>query len=76
MRSELVYSAGAMIGNRFLLASVTMRAVKRLHVGSTRTEDTANQVFSEIATGRYIEVTMPEVKPAPLVEALLVSSAA
>jgi hypothetical protein len=76
MRSELVYSASTKIGNRFLLATVTIRAVKRLHVISTRTEDTANKVFAEITAGRLIEVKAPELKPLPLIGELLISPAA
>ena len=43
MRSNLVYSAGLKIENRFLLATVVMRAVRKLHIDSTRTEDTTNR---------------------------------
>ena len=45
MRSELVYSAGIKIANRFLLATVAIKAVRKLHISTTRTEDTANVVF-------------------------------
>lgn len=76
MRSELVYSASIRIDNRFLLATVTMRAVKRLHIVSTRTEDTANHVLSEVASGRFVEVKMPELKPLAPIDTLLISPAA
>ncbi len=76
MRSDLVYSAGIQIENRFLLATVVMRAVKKLHIDSTRTEDTANQVFAEIANGRYAPAVLPEPAPPPLIEPLLISPAA
>lgn len=76
MRSQLVYSAGLHIPNRFLLATVVMRAVRTLHVGSTRTEDTANKVLSEIASGRYIDTEAPELAPMPAIEPLLITSAA
>lgn len=76
MRSELVYSAGIQIQNRFLLSSVVMRAVKRLHVPSTRVEDTANQVFTDIAVGTYIDVKVPAIQPQPLIEPLLIAPAA
>src|ERR1700679_1299034 len=49
MRSELVYQAGLKIENRFLLAATAMRAARKLHVSSTRTEDTVNRVFTEVA---------------------------
>jgi hypothetical protein len=76
MRSELVYSASTKIENRFLLATVTMRAVKRLHVVSTRTEDTANRVFTELAAGNFLEVKTPKLKPIPPIDALAITSAA
>jgi len=76
MRSELVYSAGLRIPNRFLLATVTIKAVQSLHISTTRTEDTANRVFEEVAQGRYVDVTMPEVVPQPAIEPLLVAPAA
>ena len=76
MRSELVYSAGLQISNRFLLASIAMRAVRSLHINSARTEDTANRVLAEIATGRYVEVKVPELAPLPAIEPLLISPAA
>lgn len=76
MRSHLVYSAGLQVPNRFLLATITIRAVRALHIDSTRTEDTANQVLAEIATGRYVDAEMPEVAPLPAIEALLVTPAA
>lgn len=76
MRSELVYSAGIQINNRFLLATVVMRAVRKLHVSATRTEDTANEVFEQVAGGRFISVQMPPVAPPPAIEPLLIAPAA
>jgi len=71
MRSQLVYSAGNQISNRFLLSTVAMNAVRRLHVNSTRVEDTTNQVLTEMAKGNYVQVTMPKVKAAPVMDDLL-----
>ena len=71
MRSELVYSAGNQISNRFLLSTVAMSAVRRLHINSTRVEDTTNRVFSEVANGNYVQVKMPEIKPAEHIDLLL-----
>jgi hypothetical protein len=71
MRSELVYSAGIQISNRFLLSTVAMNAVRKLHINTTRVEDTANKVFSEVANGNYAQVTMPELKVAPPIDPLL-----
>ncbi|HEX4006387.1 MAG TPA: hypothetical protein VHX60_09440 [Acidobacteriaceae bacterium] len=76
MRSELVYSAGLQIENRFLLATTVMRAVRKLHINSTRTEDTTNTVLGEVAQGRFTEVKMPEITPPPAIEALAITSAA
>jgi hypothetical protein len=76
MRSELVYSAGLRIPNRFLLATVAMKAVHRLHITTTRTEETANRVFSEVADNRYVSVKMPAIKPQPTIEPLLITPAA
>lgn len=76
MRSALVYSAGRVIENRFLLATIVIRGVRALHIDSTRTEDTANRVFSDVSEGRYAPTALPETKPLPLVETPLISPAA
>ena len=75
MRSELVYSAGIQISNRFLLSTVAMNAVRKLHINSTRVEDTTNQVFSEVASGNYVQVKMPEIKKLPTIDPLLLQIA-
>lgn len=75
MRSDLVYSAGRIIENRFLLATMAMRAVRVLHVDATRTEDTANRVFAEISQGRYVPARLPEPARPPLLEPLLIPAA-
>lgn len=72
MRSELVYSAGIKIANRFLLATVAIKAVRKLHISTTRTEDTANVVFVDVAAGRYTDVSMPEIVPQAAMEPLIV----
>jgi hypothetical protein len=76
MRSTLVYSAGIQIENRFLLATVVMRAVRTLHISSTRTQDTANRVFAEIANGRFTPTSLPDLLPPPSIEPLLITPAA
>ena len=76
MRSELVYSASEKVQNRFLLATLTIRAVRRLHIISTRTEDTANKVLSELADGNFLEVKTPELKPMPPIDILSITPAA
>ena len=73
MRSELVYEAGLKIENRFLLATTAMQATRKLHVGSTRTEDTVNRVFAEVAKGRFAHGELPEVTPPPVIDALVVT---
>ncbi|MBT9331558.1 hypothetical protein [Paracidobacterium acidisoli] len=76
MRSELVYSAGLQVKNRFLLSTIVIHAVRRLHIDSTRTEDTANSVFSEVARGRYVDVTMgPVARPVPIEPVLAIPAA-
>jgi hypothetical protein len=76
MRSELVYAAGLQIENRFLLASTAMRATRRLHVNATRTEDTINKVFTEVANSNQLVYKLPEVLPLPPIDALLVTPVA
>ncbi len=71
MRSELVYSAGLKIENRFLLSAMVMRAVRMLHVNSSRTEDTLNRVFAEVAEGRFTDVELPEIVPPPPIDDLV-----
>ena len=75
MRSELVYSAAEKVENRFLLATLTIRAVKRLHIVSTRTEDTANSVLTELAAGNFLQIKTPELKPMTPIDALSISAA-
>jgi hypothetical protein len=76
MRSDLVYSAGLQIENRFLLAITVMRAVRKLHINSTRTEDTTNKILAEVAEGRFLHGDLPAVVPPPAIEALMITPAA
>lgn len=71
MRSELAYSAGNQIPNRFLLSTVVMSAARKLHINSTRVEDTINLVFNEVANGNYVQVKMPEIQAVEEIEPLL-----
>lgn len=73
MRSALVYSAGLKIENRFLLSATVMRAVRKLHISSTRTEDTLNKIFVEVAEGNYAHGDLPENAPPPPIDDLLVA---
>jgi hypothetical protein len=76
MRSELVYEAGLKIVNRFLLATTTMQATRKLHVNSTRTEDTVNKVLIEVAKGTRLHGELPEITPPPAIDALLIAPVA
>lgn len=76
MRSQLVYEAGLKIENRFLLATTAMQATRRLHISSTRTEDTINRVFAEVANGTPAHGKLPEVTPPPAIDLLLITPAA
>ncbi len=75
MRSELVYEAGLKIENRFLLAATMMQATRKLHVNSTRTEDTVNRVLVEVANGARLLGKLPEVTPPPAIDILLITPA-
>ncbi len=76
MRSQLVFDAGFKIENRFLLATTAMQATRKLHIGSTRTEDTVNKVLAEVANGTPVHGKLPEVTPPPAIDALLITPAA
>jgi hypothetical protein len=76
MRSKLVFDAGIKIENRFLLAATVMRAAKKLHVNSTRSEDTVNDVFVEVAKGTYAHGELPEVEPPAPIDLLVITPAA
>lgn len=75
MRSNLVHSAESQVASRFLLATIAMRAVRVLHIDSTRTEDTANEVFTEIANGKYILTELPPVASPQSMDLLITSAA-
>lgn len=71
MRSALVHSAGLRIGNRFLLSATVMRAVRKFHVSSSRTEDTLNKIFAEVSENRVSHGELPEVVPPPAIDMLV-----
>ena len=75
MRSQLVFDAGFKIENRFLLATTAMQATKKLHISSTRMEDTVNKVLTEVANGTPMHGKLPEVTPPPAIDVLLITSA-
>jgi len=71
-----VYDAGLKIENRFLLATTAMQATRKLHVNSTRTEDTVNRVLAEVAQGSYAHGELPELTPLPAIDVLLITPTA
>jgi hypothetical protein len=76
MRSQLVFAANSELVNRFLLATVAMRATRKLHINSTPTEQTLNRVLIEIGKGRFVDVEVPELPEVPAIEADLIYTAA
>ena len=76
MRSNLVYRAALKIENKILLSTTVMQAVRKLHINSTRTEDTSNRVFEDVAQGRYAHGALPEVEPPATIDTLLIVAAA
>jgi len=75
MRSDLVYRAALRIQNKFLLSTTVMQAVRKLHINSTRTEDTSNRVFADVAEGRYAHGPLPEIEPPPTIDTLVIVTA-
>ena len=49
MRSELVFGAMTNVSNRFQLARVAARAIRRFHRPNTRIQETANEVLERFA---------------------------
>ncbi len=77
MRSELVFAAGKRVENRFLLSSTVMRVVKRFHVDATRTEDTINKVFTDMAANpKFVGILPAYVPPPSTIDVLLIEPAA
>lgn len=76
MRSQLVYEAGLKIENRFLLATTAMQATRKLHINSTRTEDTVNRVLAEVASGTRVHGMLPEITPPSAIDELLITPVA
>jgi hypothetical protein len=73
MRSDLVHRAAEKIENHFLLATTVMQAVRKLHINSTRTEDTSNRVLVDVAEGRYAHGELPEIVPPPTIDVLVIA---
>ena len=49
-----------------------MRAARLLHISSTRTEDTLNSIFTNVAAGCYLNLKLPEVAPPPPIDELVI----
>lgn len=75
MRSKRIYQAALKIENRFLLAASVMRAAKKLHIRSTRMQDTVNKVLSEVGNGKPVHGALPAITPPPAIDELLITSA-
>ena len=76
MRSDLVFEAEVKVENRFLLAALAMRAAKKLHVSSTRTEDTINGTLAKLASGNCVHGVLPEIKRPEPIDLFLITPAA
>jgi hypothetical protein len=65
MRSELIFGAKTYVSNRFLLARLASKAIRKLHKPNTRVEDTTNDVlvrFSQanpLAGASYVDNLQP-----------------
>jgi hypothetical protein len=65
MRSELIFGARTYVSNRFLLARLASKAIRKLHKPNTRIEDTTNDVlvrFSQanpLAGASYVDNLQP-----------------
>jgi hypothetical protein len=49
-----------------------MRVARMLHFNSSRTEDTLNRVFADVAEDRFTEVKLPEIMPPPPIDELVI----
>ena len=54
MVPHLVFEAERKIKDEFLLASIAMKAARRMHQPGMRTEETASRVFEIVAKGRSV----------------------
>jgi hypothetical protein len=53
MLSENIFPAASRIPNRYKLCQALAKATRRLHLPSTRTQDTTNQILIDIGRGTY-----------------------
>ena len=53
-----------------------MIAVHKLHVDATRTEDTINKAFVEVAKSENVIGKLPDIVPPPTIDTLLITPAA
>jgi hypothetical protein len=56
MHCHILFSAEEKVGHEFLLASMAMKAVQRMHRPGIRTEETMSQVFAIMAKGHPMKV--------------------
>jgi hypothetical protein len=65
MRSELIFGATTYVSNRFLLARLASKVIRKLHKPNTRIEDTTNDVLvrfshaNPLAGASYIHNLQP-----------------
>ena len=58
MRSELVFAARQIVGNRFALCHTAAKATRRFHISNSRIQDTMNGVFTRIAESDTEPITL------------------
>lgn len=56
MQTHLMFAAEKKVDHEFLLASIAMKAVRRMHRDGERTQDTALRVFSILAHGEPVDL--------------------
>jgi len=60
MQNHLVFSAEKKVNHEFLLATIAIKAIHRLHRPGERTEVTAARVFYILSKGEPIDLPYPE----------------
>lgn len=57
MDTRLVFAAERRIGHEFLLATLAMKAVYKMHRPGTRIEETMSEVFGILSQGRPVDLS-------------------
>ncbi|RZU41562.1 DNA-directed RNA polymerase subunit omega [Edaphobacter modestus] len=58
MRSESVFRAKEIIGNRYQLCQTVSKATRKIHISSRNTQETINSAFEKIADSRELPATV------------------